>query len=459
MSETIFSKIIRREIPADILFEDELALAFRDISPQAPVHFLVIPKKPLLSLATSDDDDLPLLGTLNADCGDRRRQGRIGRRISRCQYWARWRAKRRSPTPARPRRPQFGLATGMIDPHSDEPLPVVSASDKPCPPSEELAGEIADKAIGFCQTAGRILITTTARGQVAERLANDGFDVKLFEVEHYRYRLLNERLGAKEGLTLSYGSDPPQDETYDLVVIVLRRDVGAELTRDLIQQFAVLANPTGYFIAVVDHPNDQWLGDHLRDISKNVRRFSHPQGATGYLVSADSISVRKRDFYCRFAFRHQGRLLQATSRPGVFAHRKLDLGARRLIDAMQIESGQRVLDIGCGSGTVSFAAAISAANVQVTAIDSSTRAIECLQEKGAILNGLKDQIAVELSSDGTVADAGQYDVALGNPPYYANFQIAELFLKTSTIALRAWRAGVDGRETTGLVSDKFATLF
>jgi len=45
MAETIFDKIISKEIPADILYEDELALAFKDINPQAPTHFLVIPKK------------------------------------------------------------------------------------------------------------------------------------------------------------------------------------------------------------------------------------------------------------------------------------------------------------------------------------------------------------------------------------------------------------------------------
>ncbi len=49
---TIFTKIIEKEIPADILFEDERVLAFKDISPQAPVHFLVIPKK---AIATTND--------------------------------------------------------------------------------------------------------------------------------------------------------------------------------------------------------------------------------------------------------------------------------------------------------------------------------------------------------------------------------------------------------------------
>jgi len=64
MSETIFSKIIRKEIPADIVHEDELCLAFKDINPQAPVHILVIPKKVIPRLADLEDGDLDLSGHL-----------------------------------------------------------------------------------------------------------------------------------------------------------------------------------------------------------------------------------------------------------------------------------------------------------------------------------------------------------------------------------------------------------
>lgn len=63
-SDTLFSKIIRREIPADIVYEDDLALAFRDINPQAPVHILVIPKKPIPKLADAIPEDGALLGHL-----------------------------------------------------------------------------------------------------------------------------------------------------------------------------------------------------------------------------------------------------------------------------------------------------------------------------------------------------------------------------------------------------------
>lgn len=61
---TIFAKIISKEIPADILYEDEQCLAFRDIAPQAPTHFLVIPKKPIRSIAEATDEDTLLLARL-----------------------------------------------------------------------------------------------------------------------------------------------------------------------------------------------------------------------------------------------------------------------------------------------------------------------------------------------------------------------------------------------------------
>ncbi len=63
-AKTIFEKIIDKEIPADIVYEDDRCLAFRDISPQAPTHVLVIPKQAIVSLAHAKDDDADLLGHL-----------------------------------------------------------------------------------------------------------------------------------------------------------------------------------------------------------------------------------------------------------------------------------------------------------------------------------------------------------------------------------------------------------
>jgi len=62
--KTLFEKIRDREIPADIVHEDDHCLAFRDISPQAPLHFLVVPKKAIPRIAAASEDDASLLGSL-----------------------------------------------------------------------------------------------------------------------------------------------------------------------------------------------------------------------------------------------------------------------------------------------------------------------------------------------------------------------------------------------------------
>ena len=64
MSKTIFQKIIDREIPSEILYEDEFCIVIKDIAPKAPVHLLVIPKKPITKLSESSEEDTKLLGHL-----------------------------------------------------------------------------------------------------------------------------------------------------------------------------------------------------------------------------------------------------------------------------------------------------------------------------------------------------------------------------------------------------------
>jgi histidine triad (HIT) family protein len=64
MSQTLFEKIICRDIKADIVYEDDLVLAFRDVRPQAPVHVLIVPKKPIPRLAEAKPEDHKVLGHL-----------------------------------------------------------------------------------------------------------------------------------------------------------------------------------------------------------------------------------------------------------------------------------------------------------------------------------------------------------------------------------------------------------
>jgi|SRR3954471_4418330 len=62
MSKTLFEKIVAREIPAQIVYEDDLVIAFRDIKPAAPVHVLIVPKKPITRIAEAGPADHAVLG-------------------------------------------------------------------------------------------------------------------------------------------------------------------------------------------------------------------------------------------------------------------------------------------------------------------------------------------------------------------------------------------------------------
>jgi histidine triad (HIT) family protein len=64
MADSIFGKIARGEIPTPLIYEDDRAVAFRDIAPQAPVHVLVIPREPIARLSEARDDQTELLGHL-----------------------------------------------------------------------------------------------------------------------------------------------------------------------------------------------------------------------------------------------------------------------------------------------------------------------------------------------------------------------------------------------------------
>lgn len=76
-SKTIFKRIIDGEIPADIVYQDEQCLAFRDVSPQAPTHILVIPKREIPSLADLKDDDAQLAGHLLMTAARIARDGKL----------------------------------------------------------------------------------------------------------------------------------------------------------------------------------------------------------------------------------------------------------------------------------------------------------------------------------------------------------------------------------------------
>lgn len=281
----------------------------------------------------------------------------------------------------------------------------------------------------------RVLCVSPGRGQFAAAASHHFADAKV--VLHYLDLFSAEQAEQEHKLTQSRvtvicSADFP-DEEFDLFAIPVSVKGDAELTRDLMQMGHERLAIGGRLIASTRNSDDQWLHEELRKLFPKVTRRPTEQG-TVYLATKTAPLKKRKDFSCEFAFRDGERLVKAISRPGVFSHRSLDGGARSLLLSFEVKAGDRILDIGCGSGVVGLAAALRAPKVSVLAIDSHARAQQCT-EHGAELNGIAS-LTTRLSADGDCGESRTCDICVGNPPYYSDHRIAELFLKAAQQALK-----------------------
>lgn len=225
--------------------------------------------------------------------------------------------------------------------------------------------------------------------------------------------------------------------SFDVVLLHLSR--GAELQDELLQLSQAVLRPAGQCYAV----------------------GSTREGVRGALHTAQlrfgqaGVVVRKGGFHVIMAVRGQdempvpevtwehhaiivdGKPAILVSAPGVFAAGRLDEGAAALIAGMRVASGQRVLELGCGTGLVTLAALRRGA--QVTAVDVSARAVEATR-RTLRANGFA-QAEVLLSYGAERITSGHFDVVLANPPFHTgydvDFEVVRLFIADAARSLRA----------------------
>ncbi len=248
--------------------------------------------------------------------------------------------------------------------------------------------------------------------------------------------LANEKLQpAKElptNLEIACTADLPLKE-YHLAFIPLVSSGEAELSRDFLQQMFHQLAIGGRLVVSVDNPEDRWVHDQMKGFEKSVkvRKFAD---AVVYMIDKRTPLKKLKDFSCELAFRDCEELIQLITRPGVFSHRQLDNGARQLLDAVDVYPGARLLDIGCGSGSVTLGVAKRDPSAKVHAVDSNARSLACLT-RSLKLNGITN-VTTELNHSGVYGEADQFDMALANPPYFGDFRIAEKFIAAAHRSLR-----------------------
>jgi 16S rRNA G1207 methylase RsmC len=260
-----------------------------------------------------------------------------------------------------------------------------------------------------------------------------GMDSVCYQIDLYQSERLGEAL-AEQGSTARVETLPDiwdLPATFSTVLYLVAQGGERALKHDAIEQAFHIVKPQGTFVVVSPYEHDPLLSAIVKKVFGKPHTHALGDGVLIWAKRGDDQARRRHEVV------FHGRLdettsLEFVSRPGVFSYGHFDNGSRALIETMEIRPGDRVLDLGCGCGTNGIFAARRGAG-SVTFVDSNVRAL-LLAEMNARNNGMNAFETV--ASSNVEGVAGQFDVILANPPYYAGLRIAELFIERSRTLLK-----------------------
>jgi 16S rRNA (guanine1207-N2)-methyltransferase len=293
-----------------------------------------------------------------------------------------------------------------------------------------------------------VAVTLGSPREVATMVGAVGLsDVVCYQMDRYQAgQLETELAGARPGARVVTAPDL-WDLPADFQTVLYPAPQGGEriLKLDMLEQAFHVLRPRGTLVVISPFEGDQFFPGALKKIYGRVHQ---PAAGLGHALWCRREGDRpRRRHEVTFQARMEGPSetggltlprsvsLRFVSRPGVFSYGRFDDGARALVETMHVEPGDRVLDVGCGCGTNGVWAGRLAGPEGFTAFaDSNVRAV-ALADLNARSNGLAAFQAVA-SADVSGWPDGSFDVALANPPYYAQASIARLFIQRCRALLR-----------------------
>lgn len=251
------------------------------------------------------------------------------------------------------------------------------------------------------------------------------YQLDTFQSERTRAALAERGLSANV-VTMADLWDLPAE--FASAVFLPARRGERELKIDMIEQTWHVLRDRGTFLVWTPYESDPFFPAQLKKVFGRVHNPPHDSDAAQSVMWCQREGERPRrrhevTFQVKLG---DGPSCRFVSRPGTFSYGRFDDGARALCEVMEIEAGDRVLDLGCGVGTNGVFAAQRGAG-HIAFVDSNARAT-ALAALNAAANGVKD---FEVYTTATVAGPKEdsYDVAITNPPYFAQSTIADLFIQ------------------------------
>jgi len=300
---------------------------------------------------------------------------------------------------------------------------------------EGMQGLSAPRVLVAGNRSGGVTVAAMRRFPDAEVISH-AFD--FHHARAVRKRLLDEELPAGN-VRCSAGVGEPGN-TYALALFMTTpQSMPAELVLDQLQDIHQNLSEGGALYAAFEGDPDEALKT-MKMVWKSVNVVQRAKHAVLFRAVKHGDPVKVRDFSSTWtASVPGGAPLTFTTYPGCFCHRRPDAGGLALAEvAVRETAGMprpvRIIDMGCGCGLVGLLVAAGTDGAKVTMIDSHARAIAAA-EANAARAGIEAEFL--LRDDGLPRGRiGEFDIFTGNPPYYSDYRIADVFLETAYRALR-----------------------
>ena len=234
--------------------------------------------------------------------------------------------------------------------------------------------------------------------------------------------------------TVACTSDMPKEIYDNALFMITPSTITGELALNLLEDIHKSLKINGRCLLAYDGEAGNFT-KQLKSVFENLRILQQNKKGTTFLCIKKAELKKPRNFEASFEASLPGtERIKLLSLPGVFSHRRPDNGGLALaeVTAPLLEPGMKVMDFGCGCGMVGALLALKEPEIKLTFIDSAIRAMDATHRNIQSL-GIKNTQLI-LSDTGTEEDG--FDIFAGNPPYYSDYRIAELFIDQAYKSLK-----------------------
>jgi 16S rRNA (guanine1207-N2)-methyltransferase len=255
----------------------------------------------------------------------------------------------------------------------------------------------------------------------------------VYQADRLREKLAQENLAA-EVVTAPDVWDLPA--RFRTVLFPAAAYSDRELKLDVVEQGFHVLEEGGLFITLSEYEKDQLFAKAQKKVFGKCGESPKSKFGMAFWSTRTGDRPRRRHEVRFHAKIGDGPSMAFATWPGTFGYGRMDDGSRAMLEVAEVRPGDHVLDMGCGNGSVGcLAAAMAGPTGKVTFVDSNVRAV-ALADHNAKANGLTNHDLVTSATLGGLP-AGGFDVVLANPPYYANSEVARLFIGSARDLLKS----------------------